>query len=1013
MNSPTYTLLIVEDFLADRELYRRSLSNDSSCTYCLLEAESVAEGLEICHSHKIDAILLDYMLPDADGLEFLAQLSAQSSNSPPVVMMTGQGSESIAVRAIKAGAQDYLVKRDLTPELLQLTMRKAIENHRLRLQLQQCQDRFQMSIDNMRECVGLYSVMRDDAGEIIDFRFDYLNPAALESNRMSSDDIGKSLCEMFPAFRTSGLFEEYCKLVTTGQPLIKEDLVYEDVFGGERIVKYYAIQASILNNGGFMVSWRDETAQRQAEIGLQTARQQIIDIWESMTDAYVTVDREWRMIYANPAATQIVCHLTNLAPTEFLGRSYWDLFPSLVGGDVEREFRRALTDRVVVHLDVWFEPTGSWFESHLYPAAEGVGIYFRDITDRQRMEAERLAAEQERDRFFNLSIDLLATISFDGYFTRLNPAWENTLGYTNAELIAQPFIDLIHPDDRMASLATAQNVSTGELVTSFENRYRCKDGSYRWLLWSARPYLEQNLMYAIAHDITERKQMEAALRESERKFSAIFEQSFELMGLVSLDGVLLEVNQTALDSIAARREDVTGKHFWDAPWWHTPQLQQQLKDAIDRAGQGEFSRYEVQFPHPSGVTLITDFSLKPVFDDADRVWTIVAEAHDITERKRAERDLQESQERLRTGIAVAGVGLARFDYATNLVALSPEAAALFGFALDTSFVTREQIHDTFHPDERAELEEIIAQVIDLAGTGWFARDHQVVWPNGEVRCLSVRKQVFFDRSGAVARPSYAVLAAIDITERNRDRSELEERNQELDSFVHVVSHDLKAPLRAISNLSQWIEDDLDGSLPAASQEQMNMLRARVKRMQATIDGLLDYARIGRTEDSIEPVDVSELIAETIDTLAPLPTFQIAIAHNLPTLYTKRMLLSQVFANLIGNGIKHHDRLDGSLHIGIAERRDVYEFAIADDGPGIAPEQHDRIFRIFQAVNPQNRSDSTGIGLAIVKKIVEAEGGTIRLESQIGRGTTFYFTWPKGGHNTSILRENRGISSGAF
>jgi signal transduction histidine kinase len=119
-----------------------------------------------------------------------------------------------------------------------------------------------------------------------------------------------------------------------------------------------------------------------------------------------------------------------------------------------------------------------------------------------------------------------------------------------------------------------------------------------------------------------------------------------------------------------------------------------------------------------------------------------------------------------------------------------------------------------------------------------------------------------------------------------------------------------------------------------------------------------------------------------------------IAQNLPTLYTKRLLLTQVFANLIGNGIKHHDRLDGAIHIGIAERRDMYEFAIADDGPGIAPEQHDRVFEIFHAVNPQKRSDSTGIGLAIVKKIIEAEGGKIWLQSQLDLGTTFFFTWPK-------------------
>jgi PAS domain S-box-containing protein len=349
---------------------------------------------------------------------------------------------------------------------------------------------------------------------------------------------------------------------------------------------------------------------------------------------------------------------------------------------------------------------------------------------------------------------------------------------------------------------------------------------------------------------------------------------------------------------------------------------------------------------------------------------------------------------LRAGIKVAGVGLARFDYATNLVSLSPEAAALYGFAPDELVVTREQIHNTFHPDERADLEVTIAQVLKPDGIGWFAQDHRVVWPNGEVRCLSVRKQVFFNRVGNVCCPSHAILAAIDVTDRKQTQSALEQRNRELDGFVHIVSHDLKAPLRAVSNLSQWIEEDLEGSLTPANQKQMNLLRARIDRMSSTIDGLLDYARVGSTTDLIEAVAVSELIAETLEAMAPPPTFRIVIAKNLPTLYTNRLLLTQVFANLIGNGIKHHDRVDGMLHIGISELTDVYEFTIADDGPGIAPEQHDRVFEIFQAVNPQNRNDSTGIGLSIVKKIVEAEGGTIRLESEIGKGTTFYFTWLK-------------------
>jgi light-regulated signal transduction histidine kinase (bacteriophytochrome) len=230
-------------------------------------------------------------------------------------------------------------------------------------------------------------------------------------------------------------------------------------------------------------------------------------------------------------------------------------------------------------------------------------------------------------------------------------------------------------------------------------------------------------------------------------------------------------------------------------------------------------------------------------------------------------------------------------------------------------------------------------------------------------------------------------------EREHNQAALEHRHQELDSFVWSISHDLKAPLRAIGNLAKWIEEDLEGSLTVSTQQQMTLLRSRVERMSALINGLLDYARTGRTDGSNESVEVERLLAEVIDSLSPPPTFCIEIAP-MPIVTTNRLLLSQVFANLIGNGIKHHPQPDGSMHIAVREREDLYEFSVADDGVGIASEQHERIFGMFQAVNPQNRSDSTGIGLAIVKKIVEAQGGTIWLESQIGKGTTFYFTWLK-------------------
>ena len=223
---------------------------------------------------------------------------------------------------------------------------------------------------------------------------------------------------------------------------------------------------------------------------------------------------------------------------------------------------------------------------------------------------------------------------------------------------------------------------------------------------------------------------------------------------------------------------------------------------------------------------------------------------------------------------------------------------------------------------------------------------------------------------------------------------LEKRNQELDQFAYIVSHDLKAPLRAIANLSSWIEEDIHDQLDEETRHQMDLLRGRVHRMEDLIDGLLQYSRVGRLKTSKERVNVETLLAEVIDSLAPPTTFTITVTGPMPTLKTERLPLEQVFANLIGNAIKHHDRPDGYIVISAQDRGAFWEFAVADDGPGIAPQDHEKVFAIFQTLEPQAKVDSTGIGLSLVKKIVESQGGTIHLASQVGQGAIFRFSWSK-------------------
>ncbi len=887
MQIPTLTLLIVEDLATDRERYRLALSQDASCTYHLLEAASVAAGLKLCRTSTIDAILLNYKLPDGDGLEFLAALDAQSNgSSPPVVMVTGMGDPRIAVKAMKLGAEDYLIKSDLTPELLRSTMGTAIlqgrgyanDNARLRLELQQSQAQTELnSIAANQQITTIWESMTDadiTRDRFFDISLDLLAIANLDNYFVRLNSAWEQTLGFTTAELTAQPFLDFvhpddrattlatAQGLSRGQTVIRFQNRYRCKDGSYRWLSWSS-RPYDEQNLVYAVAY-DITEQKRDEELLRQSEELKRRILESSRDCIKVLDLQGRLMYMNDYGQSLM----EIDDFDTVARSQWLEFWQ----DSEREsaqtaFSTALAGGVE-RFDgscVTAKGTSKWWEVIVTPilATDGrvsqVLSVSRDMTERKRLETVRLEAEQERDRFFSQSLDLLAIGNFDGYFERINPAFGRLLGFTETEFVSRPFIDFVHPDDRASTLAAAQSLAEGEILVDFENRCQCKDGSIVWVSWTATPYQQSNCWYGVGRDISLRKSQSAALLQSERKFSAIFNQTFQLMGLVNLDGVLLEVNQAALDSIAASKSEIIGKSFWDAPWWQTGQLQQQLRDAIATAASGEFVRYEVEFPNPSGGITIADFSFKPMFDEVGQVESIVAEGYDITERKQAQADL-------------------------------------------------------------------------------------------------------------------------------------EQRNQELDSFVYIVSHDLKAPLRGIASLSEWIEEDFEGSLSVANQQQMTLLRSRVYKMEATIDGLLDYARSGSAVEAVESVSIAELLADVIDQIAPPPTFRIELPPELPTLLTRRLPLFQVFANLIGNGIKHHHSETGSIVVSIAKRGDCYEFSIADNGPGIAPEHHDRMFKIFQAVNPQNRSDSTGIGLAIVKKIVEAEGGTIWLESEPGKGTTFYFTW---------------------
>jgi two-component system sensor kinase FixL len=224
--------------------------------------------------------------------------------------------------------------------------------------------------------------------------------------------------------------------------------------------------------------------------------------------------------------------------------------------------------------------------------------------------------------------------------------------------------------------------------------------------------------------------------------------------------------------------------------------------------------------------------------------------------------------------------------------------------------------------------------------------------------------------------------------------ELKEINEQLNQFAYVASHDLKAPLRAISSLADWLSEDYADKIGPAGQEQFLLLQGRVKRMSALIEGILRYSRISRQQEKKILVDVNLLLPEVKELVAPPAGMELRIAPGFPRIMTERVRLLQVFENLVSNAVKYMGKPTGQIYVGWEDAGNFWTFYVRDTGLGIDQKYFEKIFQIFQTLTPRDERESTGIGLALVKKNVEILEGRVWVESKLGEGSTFFFSHPK-------------------
>ncbi|MBN2461129.1 MAG: PAS domain S-box protein, partial [Candidatus Cloacimonetes bacterium] len=263
---------------------------------------------------------------------------------------------------------------------------------------------------------------------------------------------------------------------------------------------------------------------------------------------------------------------------------------------------------------------------------------------------------------------------------------------------------------------------------------------------------------------------------------------------------------------------------------------------------------------------------------------------------------------------------------------------------------------------------------------------------------SVTAKLILDDSGL---PAKIIGSLRNITERKkieeeqlRTLKELTAANKELRDFAYVTSHDLKSPLRAINTLANWISLDYSDKFDDNGREQMNLLLGRVDRMHQLIEGIFQYSSLGSYQGKIEDVDLDELVSKVIEKLNIPHEMSVKIDHQLPVIYYERERIEQVFQHLIKNAVQFMNKPNGNINIGYQEKDMFFEFYVSDNGPGIEKRHFERIFDMFKTLQSRDDMESSGIGLTIVKKIVEMNNGKVWVESRYGKGSTFYFTVPR-------------------
>ncbi len=713
----------------------------------------------------------------------------------------------------------------------------------------------------------------------------------------------------------------------------------------------------------------------------QLDRHRFADIVSQLPDALCQFDAELRFVYVNEAFERWV----GAAATALLGRTPPEagIAPPLALALIESARRVFETGTPALRnpqLDPAADPR--FFEFHFLPQHGAAG------------QIDQLTVvARSRDRLTSILDSIggsLLALDCDWHITRVDARLATQLGKAREDLIGRSIWEALPHLPAEVFRTQLESAARDRAPCCFEVRLGSSGRCFE-----VHAHASANGLSTYWIDITERKAFERQLREAHESFAALVHASPLAIVAFTPGGEITVWNEAAEAVFGWSADEAIGRPL---PFIPADKVDEHRLLHAQHLEGASFTGVELRRRRKDGSSVDLSVSSAPIRDVEGAVRGIVAVYEDITERKRVESALREnetrlrkSEEALRLATDSAQVGIWIYDVGLHSLKLSALAAKLIGAGGHEIEIGVRELLDRIHIEDRDMARRQIRDALDQGNE--YSSEYRVVWPNGEIHWMAARGLAELDAQGNKVRFSGVIS---DATERKKTEQELARSNAELQQFAFVTSHDLQEPLRTISAYAQLLSRRFEDKLDDDGREYLTFIVDGATRMQNLINDLLAFSRIlhGQTRPLGE-VDMETVYAWCVMNLnTAIQESGAVITHDpLPPIAGNQQEILQLLQNLLSNAVKYRGPEPPRIHVGAEEREAEVRFCVRDNGIGIEPAYHQRIFGVFKRLHGKD-VPGTGIGLALCQRIVEKHGGRIWVESQAGQGATFYFTLPR-------------------